>query len=107
MGSQHGRRDHGLRSLSLRRWRSDRLCPSGRVIGTIRRECLDRVIVFSETSLRSTLGLFTDYYHESRTYLGLGKDAPEPRPIQPPGFGCVVAIPQFGGLHHRYERRAS
>jgi putative transposase len=78
-----------------------------RVIGTIRRECLDHWIVFSETSLRRTLRLFFEYYHGSRTHLGLRKDAPEPRLVQTPDRGCVVAIPQAGGLHHRYERRAA
>ena len=78
-----------------------------RVIGSIRRECLDHVIVLHENSLRRTLGSYFDYYHRSRTHLSLGKDSPEPRPIQPPGMGPVVAVPQVGGLHHRYERRAA
>jgi putative transposase len=68
-----------------------------RVIGTIRRECLDHWIVLHETSLRRTLGLYFDYYHRSRT----------PRPVQPREMGRVVTIPQVGGLHHRYERRAA
>ena len=78
-----------------------------RGIGSIRRECLDHVIVFQESSLRRTLASYLDYYHRSRTNLSLGKDSPEPRSIQPPGMGCVVAISQVGGLHHRYERRAA
>jgi transposase InsO family protein len=78
-----------------------------RVIGSIRRECLDHVIVFHENSLRRTLNSYFDYYHRSRTHLSLGKDSPEPRPIQPPELGQVVALPQVGGLHHRYERRAA
>jgi putative transposase len=78
-----------------------------RVIGTIRRECLDHVIVFSGRSLRHYLSRFLDYYHQSRTHLGLHKDAPEPRPVQGPGAGRVVAFPEVGGLHHRYERRAA
>jgi len=48
-----------------------------------------------------------DYYHRSRTHLSLGKDSPEPRTIQPEPMGRVVALPQVGGLHHRYERRAA
>jgi putative transposase len=76
-----------------------------RVIGTIRRECLDHWIVFHEASLRRTLGLYFDYYHRSRTHLSLRKDSPEPRLVQPPEMGRVVAVPQVGGLHHRYERR--
>ena len=55
-----------------------------RVIGSIRRECLDHVIVFHEASLRRTLASYLDYYHRSRTHLSLGKDSPEPRGIQPP-----------------------
>jgi putative transposase len=77
------------------------------VIGTIRRECLDHWIVLHEASLRRTLGLCFDYYHRSRTHLSLRKDSPEPRPVQPPEMGRVVTIPQVGGLHHRYERRAA
>jgi putative transposase len=77
------------------------------VIGSIRRECLDHLIVFHEGSLRRTLVQYFDYYHRSRTHLSLGKDSPEPRPIQPPEMGAIVAVPQVGGPHHRYERRAA
>ena len=77
------------------------------VIGSIRRECLDHVIVFDESSLRRMLRSYLDYYHRSRTHLSLGKDSPEPRSIQPPEAGRVVALAQVGGLHHRYERRAA
>jgi len=78
-----------------------------RVIGSIRRECLDHVIVLHESSLRRILGSYFHYYHRSRTHLSLGKGSPEPRPIQPPEMGSVVAVSQVGGLHHRYERRAA
>ena len=78
-----------------------------RVIGTIRRECLDHVIVLNEASLYRHVKSFLEYYHESRTHLSLAKDPPEPRPVHPPELGAVVAIPQVGGLHHRYERRAA
>ena len=71
-----------------------------RVIGSIRRECLDHVIVFQESSLRRTLHSYFEYYHRSRTHLSLAKDSPEPRAIQPPEMGSVVAIPQVGG-HRR------
>ena len=76
-------------------------------ICSIRRECLDHVIVFNEASLRRALRLYFDYYHKSRTHLSLGKDSPEPRPIQSVEMGRIVAVPQVGGLHHRYERRAA
>ena len=78
-----------------------------RVIGSIRRECLDHVIVFGEASLRRTLSCYFSYYHHTRPHLSLAKDAPEPRPIQGPELGRVLAMPQVGGLHHRYERRAA
>ena len=78
-----------------------------RVIGTIRRECLDHMIVFNEASLRRQMTFFLEYYHVSRTHLSLAKDTPEGRPAQPPESGRVVAVPQVGGLHHRYERRAA
>jgi transposase InsO family protein len=76
-----------------------------RVIGSIRRECLDHVIVWHE-SPRRTLRSYFEYYHRSRTHLSLGKDPPEPRAIQVPEIGSVVSVPQVGGLHHRYERQA-
>src|SRR5215467_13827063 len=78
-----------------------------RVIGSIRRECLDHLIVFNEISLRRTLRSYFEYYHKSRTHLSLAKDSPETRAIQPPEMGRVVAVPLVGGLHHRYERRAA
>ena len=78
-----------------------------RVIGTIRRECLDHLIVFNEASLYRHVKSFMGYYHESRTHLSLAKDAPERRPVQTADGGPIVAIPQVGGLHHRYERRAA
>jgi transposase InsO family protein len=78
-----------------------------RVIGTIRRECLDHVIVFDEAMLCRHLKMFVEYYHETRTHLSLEKDTPASRSVQPPESGSVVAVPQVGGLHHRYERRAA
>jgi len=78
-----------------------------RLIGSIRRECLDHIIVFHERGLRRILQSYFDYYEKSRTHLGLAKDAPVPRAVQPPELGTVMARPQVGGLHHRYERRAA
>jgi putative transposase len=78
-----------------------------RLIGSIRRECLDHVIVLNDTGLRSVLKSYFDYYERSRTHLSLGKDAPISRPIQPAAMGHIVEIPQVGGLHHRYERVAA
>ena len=78
-----------------------------RVIGSIRRECLDHVIVLNERHLRRILSSYLDYYHRSRTHLSLEKDCLEPRAVQPPGTGRIVVMPQVGGLHHRYERLAA
>ena len=78
-----------------------------RLIGTIRRECLDHVIVLNETGLRRVLKLYLEYYERTRTHLSLDKDAPIPRTVQPPEVGKVVELPEVGGLHHRYERRAA
>jgi hypothetical protein len=77
------------------------------LIGSIRRDCLDHVLVFNERGLRRILWVYFDYYEQSRTHLGLAKDAPVHRPVQPVSMGKVVAIPQVGGLHHCYERRAA
>jgi transposase InsO family protein len=78
-----------------------------RVIGSMRRECLDHMIVLTEAGLRQVLNRYVAYYNRSRTHLALNKDAPAPRPIAPTSTGRVVAMPQVGGLHHRYERRAA
>jgi hypothetical protein len=78
-----------------------------RVIGTIRRECLDHVIVCSEAGLYRHLRKFANYYHRCRTHLGLPKDTPESRVVQAPEAGWIVAIPEVGRLHHRYGRRAA
>jgi putative transposase len=78
-----------------------------RMIGTIRRECLDHLIVFNEASLCRHLQAFIGYYHRTRTHLALEKDAPDPRSVQPPDAGRIISIPEVGGLHHRYERRAA
>jgi len=78
-----------------------------RVIGSIRRECLDHVVVLNQTHLRRVLSIYSRYYHRSRTHLGLEKDAPDPRLVSAPSTGAIVAIPEVGGLHHRYERQAA
>lgn len=78
-----------------------------RVIGSIRRDCLNHVIVLSEHHLRRLLSSYLGYYHHSRTHLSLEKDCPEPRLVQPPDQGRIIAFPQVGGLHYRYERLAA
>jgi transposase InsO family protein len=76
-----------------------------RLIGSIRRECVDHVIVLGENHLRRILTSYFAYYNESRTHLTLAKDAPVPRPVEK--AGRVIAVPEVGGLHHRYARLAA
>jgi putative transposase len=78
-----------------------------RVIGSIRRECLDHVIVINQAHLRRVLTTYSRYYHRSRTHLGLQKDAPEPRFVSATSAGPIIVIPEVGGLHHHYERLAA
>jgi len=80
-----------------------------RLIGSIRRECLDHVIVLNEHHLRCILKSYFGYYHRTRTHLSVDKDAPDTRPVQLPAMGTVIEIEiaEVGGLHHRYERRAA
>lgn len=75
-----------------------------RVIGTIRRDCLDHVIVFGENQLREILKEYTEYYNTSRTHLSLDGDCPETRDVQ--AEGLVYAVPWLGGLNHTYRRNA-
>jgi len=77
-----------------------------RVIGSIRRECLDHLIVFNEDHLRKILLAYCKYYHESRPHMSLKQNSPIPREIEPSSEGKIIAIPQVGGLHHRYRRAA-
>ena len=77
-----------------------------RVIGSIRRECLDHMIVINEAHLRRILTSYFEYYHESRPHLSLDRNAPDPRQVETPAEGKVIAIPQVGGLHHEYRRAA-
>jgi transposase InsO family protein len=78
-----------------------------RLIGTLRRECLDHVVVRNDAHLRRLLRNYLTYYHGCRTHLSLEKDAPEPRPVEHPDQGGIVEIPMVGGLHHRYTRQAA
>jgi len=77
-----------------------------RLIESIRRECLDHVILLHEAHLMRILKNYFAYYHESRPHLSLDRNAPVPREIEPPEHGKAIAIPQVGGLHHRYARAA-
>ena len=75
---------------------------SERLIGSIRRDCLDHVVVFGERHLRHLLNSYQRYYNEARTHLSLHKDAPIPRAVQT--VGRTLAMPVLGGLHHQYVR---
>ena len=76
-----------------------------RLIGSVRREGLDHVIVTDESSLKRLLRSYIDYYHDSRTHLSLEKDEPVARLVMT-GNGQIISLPQVCGLHHRYERAA-
>jgi putative transposase len=78
-----------------------------RLIGSIRRECLDHVIVLHERHLRRLLTEYFQYYHYWRTHQALDMDCPVPRPVQRPELGLIREVPDVGGLHHHYERRAA
>ena len=77
-----------------------------RLIGSIRRECLDHVIVFNERHLKRLLGSYVRYYLAARTHLSLDKQSPKLRPVASPDQGKVIAFPHVGGLHHEYRRAA-
>jgi transposase InsO family protein len=77
-----------------------------RLIGSVRSECLDHVIVLGERHLRRILSSYFTYYHEARPHQSLGQNAPDPRQVEPPEQGRVIVLPQVGGLHHRYTRAA-
>ena len=77
-----------------------------RLIGSIRRDCLNHVVVLGEQHLRRVLARYLAYYHGSRSHLSLA-DAPTPRRVQGVTEGDVIAFREVGGLHHRCERRAA
>jgi transposase InsO family protein len=95
-----------IRAMGIR----DRLAHPGRMdasnglIGSIRRECLDHVLIIGEAHLRRILSAYADYYNRVRTHLALDKDAPLGRRAQ--AIGSLAAIPLLGGLHHEYVRMA-
>ena len=76
------------------------------MIGSIRREALDHVIVLNEAHLRRILKSYFQYYHDARAHLSLERNSPVPRKVEPSSRGKVISIPQVGGLHHRYMRAA-
>jgi hypothetical protein len=78
-----------------------------RLIGSIRRECLNCTIVLNEQHLRRRLTQYADYYHHHRPHRALAPDCPEPRAVEPPDQGKILELPLVGGLHHRYARQAA
>ena len=78
-----------------------------RFIGSVRRECRDHVVIFTAAGLQRLLKAYVDYYQRSRPHVALNKDAPISRPVSPANAGPIIAIPQVGALHHRYERVAA
>jgi putative transposase len=76
-----------------------------RLVGSVRRDCLDHVIALGPQHLHKILTSYFDYYGRSRTHLSLGKDCPEHRDVEPPEIGAVIELPKVGGLHHRYCRQ--
>ena len=78
-----------------------------RLIGSLQRECLDYVIVLDERHLVRILGEYFQYYNASRCHLSLAGDSPRGRTIHRPEQGRVIAFPEVGGIHHRYERAAA
>jgi transposase InsO family protein len=78
-----------------------------RLIGSIRRDCLDHVIVLHERHLRRLLSKYFHYHHHWRTHQALDMDCPVPRLVQRPEVGSIREVPEVGGFHHHYERRAA
>ena len=78
-----------------------------RVVGTIKRECLNHMIIFNEAHARRVLKKYFEYYHDDRTHLGLEKETPSLRAVEPPDRGSVKRRPTVGGLHSRYFREAA
>jgi len=78
-----------------------------RVIGSIRRDCLNYVLVLNERQSKRILTSYFNYYGCWRTHLSLGMDSPKSRSVQLPALGKVVQLPEVGGLHHHYDRLAA
>jgi Integrase core domain len=90
---------YSMREVTVSLWQNGHV---ERLIGSVRRESLDHLVVFGEAHLRRVLKAYASYYNEARTHLSLDKDAPDFRRAQK--FGCIAAIPILGGLHHQYVR---
>jgi transposase InsO family protein len=93
-----------VRSAPRRPWQSPYV---EHMIGSIRRECLDHVVVLHQRHLHRLLSAYFDHYHRWRCHQALAMDCPEPRPIQGREQGAVVEVAEGGGLYRHYERRAA
>ncbi len=96
-----------LRSVSIRDWPTSLRSPwqngyAERLIGSIRRECVDHIVVLGEHHLRHVLLSYMNYYNDTRTHLSLNKDSPIPRVAK--AVGRIICRPILGGLHHEYAR---
>jgi hypothetical protein len=89
-------------TLSFPRPPSSHWTAFGAQSGSVRRECLDHVIVLGETHLRRIMSRYAVYYNQARTHLALEKDTPAARSIEPSGL--IIAEPMVAGFHHRYAR---
>ena len=78
-----------------------------RLIGSLRRDLLDHVVVLNARHLQRVLTAYISYYHRFRTHLSLEMDCPHPRAVEPPEVGKAMALPEVGGLHHHYARQAA
>src|SRR4051794_30660246 len=102
ISSRRGRR-HASRAWGIRDGPTAPRSPwqngcAERLIGSIRRECLDHVIVFGERHLRHVLRSYAHYYNSARTHFSLAKDSPRPRAVH--AVGSILPLPILGGLHH-------
>jgi hypothetical protein len=75
-------------------------------MGSLRRECLNHVIVLHERHLHRIVSAYRAYYHQARPHLSLERNAPDPREVEAPGMGPMAGEAMVGGLHHRYRRVA-
>jgi hypothetical protein len=78
-----------------------------RLTGSLRRECLDHVVIFNERHLHGVIREYLDYYHHHRTHQALEHDCPVPRLVEDPDQGKIIELSLVGGLHHRYTRKAA
>jgi transposase InsO family protein len=104
--------DHRVDNLGVQQLRIAPRSPwqngyAERLVGTLRRELTDHLIVLSERHLRRCVREYARFYNEDRPHMSLNDDSPAGRAVEPPEAGNIIALPRLGGLHHRYTRRAA